>query len=486
MSRFVMARKRSARGKKGHGFKLLKVLDPLGRNVKILPCDDPWEENEDRIVLFEAPAKEVAALVCPDVWIEPEIQFWPQQSKYEVRVHSGGRPIEAAGVRLITLQGPAKKTRAGGFQVRNSDGVATQFTDEDGIARFLLHPGAVVSHVIVSPMSGHWEMLSDRPSAKLEIQCNELPFPSDGLGWWHRLLGIDSPDDTLGRGIRVGVIDTGVAAHPALQHVTPIGSCIDGDFEADRARDVDNHGTHVCGIIGARPEGNGYRGIAPDAELFVIRVFDGSRGATQQAVGNAVRMMRKKAMHLINLSLGAPERSQILSDEIFDAREAGCLCICAAGNQHGEVLWPARFDSVVAVTALGMPDEYPPGSLAAYSVPYMERHDAGDGCIFANFSCHGPEVRCCAPGVGIISTIPAPELLEQYSWAAMNGTSMAAPVVCALLAAALSRDPAYMQLPEDKRPDHALNVLLSMCERTKLEQHLQGHGLPRLPKKGSK
>ena len=65
-----------------------------------------------------------------------------------------------------------------------------------------------------------------------------------------------------GEGVRVAVIDTGVAPHPDIAHLRP-----GRDFVADDAlQDCDNHGTAVAGIIAGRT-----LGIAPEAEIVSIR-----------------------------------------------------------------------------------------------------------------------------------------------------------------------------------------------------------------------
>ena len=65
-----------------------------------------------------------------------------------------------------------------------------------------------------------------------------------------------------GAGVRVAVIDTGVAPHPEITHLRA-----GRDFvAADALHDCDNHGTAVAGIIAGRT-----LGIAPDAEIISVR-----------------------------------------------------------------------------------------------------------------------------------------------------------------------------------------------------------------------
>lgn len=67
-----------------------------------------------------------------------------------------------------------------------------------------------------------------------------------------------------GAGVKVAVIDTGVAAHPQLR-VTPGADFVTPE-EPDPLRDCDLHGTVVAGVIAGKD-----LGVAPDAEIYSIR-----------------------------------------------------------------------------------------------------------------------------------------------------------------------------------------------------------------------
>jgi subtilisin len=334
--------------------------------------------------------------------------------------------------------------------------------------------------VVAVPAGDHWSVVARGPRDGDVVDCP--PLPADGpLAWWHQVLGVAELAEQAGGGVRVGVIDTGVGPHPALGHVLDVGAFIDGQFDPGGGADVDSHGSHVNGIIAARPDAAGaYWGIAPGVELASARVFPPGAGANQGDIANAVDFLSMTHQaDLVNLSLGSPTPSAIEQDAIRDALERGTLCVCAAANSAGPVEFPAAFPETVAVSALGLLGWGPAGTIAATRLPQDPAMFGSENLYLANFSCFGPEVTCGAPGVGIISTVPARDGLAA-PYASMGGTSMASPAVVGLLARLLAADEDYHQLPRDQtRAETARSVLVRACVDIDLHQHFQGAGIPR-------
>ncbi len=96
--------------------------------------------------------------------------------------------------------------------------------------------------------------------------------------------------------------------------------------------------------------------------------------------------------------------------------------------------YPASSTNVLAVAAIGRINEFPPDSYHVQSI--MPQVDA-NGYFAARFSCFGPEVGVCAPGVAITSSVP------ENNFAAWDGTSMAAPHVTGLAALVLAHHPEF-------------------------------------------
>lgn len=216
-----------------------------------------------------------------------------------------------------------------------------------------------------------------------------------------------------GAGVRVAVIDTGVDYnHPDLQ-----GRYAGGwDFVNNDSDPMDDngHGTHVAGTIAASDDGAGIVGVAPEAELYALKVLDANGSGSFSDVIRALEWATDNGIAVTNNSYGSDSPPTDTVDNVtaqaaFDnSYNSGMLHVAAAGNSGfftgflppGDVVgYPARFDSVIAVAAT----------------------DGGD--TVAWFSSTGPAVELAAPGVNINSTLPG------NGYGLNTGTSMASPHV---------------------------------------------------------
>jgi subtilisin len=500
MARYVMANRRSGKFHEYEKRASRASLDTsfntlLAANVHLLGDTNPSDDLKRRVMIFEAEPSQIEAKksnLPQDVMIEPEILHYTDISQRFFSAFSPfaavAEPLPVAAGASLTVAVVGSGNPLAGAEVilflRSSGGLArklTATTSPLGQAIFNFSPIWMPTALVVVPAGGFWSVVVRGPADGMTITVP--PLPQDGpLAWWHRALGINNPDLTRGSGIRVGVIDTGVGPHGFLSHVARVGSFINGTFDPGGGADADSHGSHVCGIIGARPStASDYIGIAPGVDLFCARVFPPGQGANQGDIADAIDSLSKDhQVDLINLSLGASSPSEIERDAIRDALERGTLCVCAAANSAGPVEFPAAFPESVAVSALGLEGWGPDGTLASTRQPFETAQFGSDHLYLANFSCFGPEIDGCAPGVGIISTVPErPGLTTPY--ASMDGTSMASPAGCGALAAILSATPDYQGLPRDvSRAERARALLKANCRDVGMEARFQGRGIPRV------
>lgn len=209
-----------------------------------------------------------------------------------------------------------------------------------------------------------------------------------------------------GKGVNIAVVDTGIANHEDLNisggtSFTPYTSSF---------LDDNGHGTHVAGIISANQNSIGTVGIAYDANIYAIKVLDQDGNGPLSNVISGIEWSITNKMDIINLSLGMTTHSTALQQVVEKAEQAGIIVVAAAGNNGlpdgtgDTVNYPARYDTVIGVSALNSKNER------------------------ASFSATGNTIEVAAPGEGILST----HLGGKYSY--MSGTSMAAPYVSGNLA----------------------------------------------------
>ncbi|MDO9352439.1 MAG: S8 family serine peptidase [Solirubrobacteraceae bacterium] len=168
-----------------------------------------------------------------------------------------------------------------------------------------------------------------------------------------------------GRGVRVAVIDSGIAYrsrgdYRASPDVDPERVLTGYDFvDEDRyPDDLSGHGTHVASLIaGATDNDAGLTGIAYNADILPVRVLDESDEGDVVSIARGIRYAVRRQADVINLSVDFPvsataEDIPEVMDAIDYARREGVLVVASSGNDGiGEVALPARSSSVLSVGA---------------------------------------------------------------------------------------------------------------------------------------
>lgn len=148
-----------------------------------------------------------------------------------------------------------------------------------------------------------------------------------------------------GKGVTVGVIDTGVDyTHPDLRRNYGGGrDVVDGDRDpmetkSDKGSGQETiHGTHVAGIIAANGR---IRGVAPEAKIIAYRALGpGGAGTTEQVLA-AIEQAIKDKVDILNLSLGNDVNGPDLpiSLALNRAVDKGIIAVAATGNA-GPNVW---------------------------------------------------------------------------------------------------------------------------------------------------
>lgn len=160
-----------------------------------------------------------------------------------------------------------------------------------------------------------------------------------------------------GKGVKVGVIDTGIDyTHPDLR-ANYIGGYDLVDLDDDPMETTEGlktlHGTHVAGIIAS--DGS-LQGVAPDAELYGYRALGPGGAGTSIQVIAAMEEAVRDGVDVINLSLGntvnGPDYPT--SKAVSKASEHGVAVVVANGNAGPEnwtVAAPATSEHALSVGA---------------------------------------------------------------------------------------------------------------------------------------
>jgi len=162
--------------------------------------------------------------------------------------------------------------------------------------------------------------------------------------------GARPPGVPAGKGVRVVVVDSGV--NPRHSHV---GGRIDGagiyrgeDGAVHRGpdyQDTSGHGTAIAAVI---------RHVAPEADLFALKIFDGALATTPDVLEGALSYALQAGARVVNLSLGmAAASASSLRALCRDAARAGIILVASARNGANGASVPASYDEVIGVMGDG-------------------------------------------------------------------------------------------------------------------------------------
>jgi len=211
-----------------------------------------------------------------------------------------------------------------------------------------------------------------------------------------------------GQGVKVAILDTGIDLdHPDLRvagDVTFVPGTTSGD-------DDNGHGTLVAGITAALDNSIGTVGIAPEVELYAVKVLDKNGIGTMSSLRRGIEWAIENDMQVINMSFGVDAKlGHEFRRVLKEAYRAGIVIVAAAGNDgtaegEGDTMWaPAKYKQVIAVGAID---------------------EADNRC---SLSSTGDTLELVAPGVNIHST------RKGGGYANLNATSAASPHVAGVVA----------------------------------------------------
>ncbi len=321
-------------------------------------------------------------------------------------------------------RGYKKLWLVGGMRVTCTEDLARQIQDRDDVAEVIADPFLAI----------------DVPAPK-----KRRTVLSAG-SWQLRTTQVDqvrSQDGLTGRGVRVGIIDSGIVNEGPLKGRIAAYR----DFTSNPSQlptDPHGHGTAVASILAGAPETDG-SGAAPGCQLVVARVLEEMRlpgsetnrrkvvGAFASRIVEAMQWMldpdenpeTDDAPRVVNNSWGFSDTSLLPPDYFKPATaawsRAGILAVFSSGNTNSRTskhtFFPASYPSVLAVGSVGIDKSI--SSFSAVGRP--------------GSSLQKPDL--VAPGQSVIGW----KMWTGYQ--ALDGTSFASPQVAATAALLLEAWP---------------------------------------------
>lgn len=232
-----------------------------------------------------------------------------------------------------------------------------------------------------------------------------LADPGDAADWGHAHIDVPAAwKVTKGKGAKVCVLDTGCDfSHRDLKRVTG------KDFTGSRsgASDVNGHGSHCLGVVGAAQNEVGMVGVAPECEMISGKVLSDNGSGLGSWIAAGIDWAIAEGADVISMSLGSDGIDPRIEAAVKRAVEKGVIVVAAAGNSgpnENTAGYPGSHPGVVCVAAVD-----------------------SNGQV-ARFSSRGKAVFVAAPGVNVRSCYPGDR------FANMSGTSMATPYVAGVAA----------------------------------------------------
>jgi subtilisin family serine protease len=264
-----------------------------------------------------------------------------------------------------------------------------------------------------------------------------------------------------GRGVRVAVLDTGLALdHPDFAGRPVVSQSF---VEGEDVQDGHFHGTFCAGtaVGNGRPERLPRYGVAPDAELFVAKVLD-NKAVGKVGYGLAgVEWAIKHGCRIVSYSVAGPmpagQFSQVFEAAAQRALAANTLIIAATGNSS------KRPDSITGVESPGNC----PSIMAVGAIDAQMQIASFSARTLA--AANGGTVDIVGPGVGIYSSIPLP---RRYGRA--NGTSFACPHVSGIAAL-------YAEANPRATANELWQLLVNNVRKLDLDKADAGAGLVQAP-----
>jgi subtilisin family serine protease len=271
--------------------------------------------------------------------------------------------------------------------------------------------------------------------------------------WSYKKLGITKTwKFTKGKNVKIAILDSGIDLnHPDLKHANIIKTI--NFIEPNKpALDETGHGTFITGIIAAQNNNFGIVGIAPEAEIYILKILNKKLEGKVDSVIRALDWCVKNKINIVNMSFSTSSDNPKLRNAILKATKHGIIIVASARNSFG--------------SKAGFPASYPE-AISVASVNYKNQ--------ISQFSAQG-KIDFCSYGENILSTT----VNKNYKIA--SGNSVAAAHLTGMIVLILSKPEKWGLNPKyGINKDKIYNVLIKLSKDLgeKGKDNIFGYGLVR-------
>ncbi|UJS29010.1 S8 family serine peptidase (plasmid) [Macrococcoides canis] len=280
---------------------------------------------------------------------------------------------------------------------------------------------------------------------KLKIDKNAIALNKENITWPHDMLINSNSKIKKGKGVKIGIIDTGIdQTHPLFKNRINFNNSKNYTSNTNDLKDNNGHGTQVAGVI---------LSIAPKSDLTIYKTLD-TKDGDAFAIIKAIIDGTNNKEDILNISLGSYENTKSKEDEItIDAyqravnyaSEHNTTIISSVGNENFNLDLKKKNEGIIHV-----PSNIP----GVIGVTAINRNK-----IKSSFSNIGNEVDYSAPGGDIIfndgkldlnqliyTTYPTyidnnlESLNIKQGYILNAGTSLATPYISGLMSNIISND----------------------------------------------
>ncbi len=209
---------------------------------------------------------------------------------------------------------------------------------------------------------------------------------------------------------------------------------------------------------------------------MLYRIFPGGRLSD---LVQALDYCMEQGIDVANMSLGGGEPSKSSKNVSYGPSKWAWPASSRPGIPRDQYSFRHRRRTALRSPPWENAGEFPQESF--HSQQALDGFQSRDGYFPAKFSCFGPEIDVCAPGVAIVSSLPAD------GFGAWDGTSMATPHVTGLAALVLAHHPDFKGGAFQNRDARRVERLFQILKETATPLQFgdptrSGAGLPDAPR----